>query len=109
VIDLTSDREEIVEFLAAVPALNPMVWPPSVQAQGQAWPLLGRVETAGYGYGSVTWRVIVLAGADARTAEQFTDANLGLIVEALRPFMYVDTITPVALPEWAALEFAGRK
>lgn len=102
------DRVALVGLLGAVPGINALDGPSPVAAQGQAWPLLGQIDLSSYG--AATWRVVFVSGGDGPTAARWLDANLAAVLTALRPFMYVDSATPVDLGNnYLGVEFAGRR
>jgi hypothetical protein len=102
------DRAELVALLATIPGVVALPYPNGVPARGQAWPLLGSIDLSSYG--EANWHVVFVAGGDGRTAERWLDDNLSMICDALRPFMYVDTVSPVDLGNnVVGVEFAGRK
>jgi hypothetical protein len=102
------DRAELVALLGTIPGVVALPYPNGVPARGQAWPLLGTIDLSSYG--EANWHVVFVAGGDGRTAERWLDDNLSMIRDALRPYMYVDTVTPVDLGNnVTGVEFAGRR
>lgn len=108
VAGFATDRQALVDVLATIPGVNAMRYPSGIPAPGQAWPLLGAIDLGRYG--EATWHAVFVAGGDGPSAERWLDDNLQVILTALRPFMYVDTVTPVDLGNnVAGVMFAGRK
>lgn len=104
----SADRADLVALLAGIDGVTALQYPSGTPAQGQAWPLLGEIDMSSYGV--ATWHVVFVAGGDGRTAERWLDANLVAVLDALRPFMYVDTVTPVDLGNnVVGVQFAGRR
>ena len=108
VAGFAGDRDELVQLLGGISGVTALPYPAGIPAQGQAWPVLGPLDLTGYG--EATWHVVFVAGGDGRTAERWLDANLTTVLDALRPWMHVDTVSPVDLGNnVAGVAFAGRK
>lgn len=104
----TQDRADLLALLGGIAGVTAVPYPAGIPAQGQAWPLLGPIDLSSYGV--ATWHAVFVAGGDGRTGERWLDANLITVLDALRPWMYVDTVTPVDLGNnVVGVDFAGRR
>lgn len=107
-MSFAEDRATLLALLGGIEGVNALPTPSGVPAQSQAWPLLGPIDLSSYG--QATWRAVFVSGGDGQTAERWLDANLSAVLAALRPFMYVDSVTPVDLGNnYIGVEFAGRR
>jgi hypothetical protein len=105
-------RDSIAAALSTADGVTGYPTRPAVLKAGAAWPLLASVDHGPGAAFAATWRVLLVLGADERTAVDQIDALLPAAVEALSPVLYVDTAVPVNLDtsEGAvlALQLTGR-
>lgn len=95
---IPTNRQTIADALSAVAGITGYAKRPEVLVEGVAWAL---VQSLARGPGQAfqtTWRVIVLLSGDESAAYDQLDDFVVAVPEALRAVLYVDSITPYAIP-----------
>lgn len=97
-MSLAGQREEIRDYLMAVPGLQPDTYRPASITVGSAWPTMitqdRTPQTPGW---MVSWRVWVVLDADERAAVDQFDQRLEEITEALADFGYAYEAAPTVI------------
>lgn len=103
---LTGKRAELAAALSTVPGLRGHPYRPGTVQPGDAWSLLSSLERdEGLAF-LVTWRVLVVLPGDERAASDRIDELVPLLVDALEPAAFVDTIEPVKIETGAGDMYA---
>ncbi len=109
---MITNRETIAAQLSTVAGLTGYAKRPDVLIEGVAYPLVDQLTRGpGYRFGT-TWRVLVVLSPDEFTAADSLDELAPLVTEALVPVLFIDSVTPIAIPteggELFVAEFLGR-
>lgn len=113
-MSLSTDRAALALAVSTVAEIEGYELPPKVIRVGDAWPQLGPISRGDDGYLLVEWQVVVVLSAEPAQLVERMDALADQLVEAMRPVLFVESITPVAVPTSAgsdlvAVEIRGRK
>jgi hypothetical protein len=105
-------REVIAEAVSTVDGLHGYVKRPTSSRPGDAWPQWSGAERADGALFVNAWRVYIVLPSDESAADEWADQYGDLLADALAPVMFVDAITPAAIPitggELLALMITGR-
>ncbi len=91
-------RQTIADALSTVDGLTGYAKRPEVLGEGVGWALVRQLDRGPGQAFQTTWRVIVLLSGDEDTAYDQLDALAVTVPEALQEVLYVDSITPTAVP-----------
>lgn len=91
-------RQTIADALSTLNGITGYAKRPDVLGEGTAWALVQRLDRGPGQAFQTTWRVIVLLSGDEPTAFDQLDDFAIRVPEALQAVLYVDSITPYAIP-----------
>jgi hypothetical protein len=94
---LNTSRSDFVLPLSSVAGVTGYEFRPTGLAAGDAWPLIASMDASeGYDY-LTSWRVLVVLPSDERAAATQFETWTPLLIDALRPVAFVESVAPVTI------------
>jgi hypothetical protein len=93
----TSTRATLAAALNTVSGVKGYAYRPTAPRAGDAWPQVATADRAVADAWSISWRILLVLPPDEKGASILFDIVVPLLVDALDPVAYVDSVTPIVL------------
>lgn len=103
------ERQPIAEALSTVAGVNGFAYKPRAATLGDAWPQWLGGEHVAPGVFQTNWRIVVLVPVDEQAQEEWINAHLQPLVEALADVVWITDVTPGVSGDSPALMLNSRE